>query len=237
MKRTILILLLALLTATVMAQKKQPPAFILGGGSTGASAQSISDSIVAHAVDISGVVTNYLIYQSAPKVFVSSPNLLVGTNNFTLAVKATNAQLNALMLYRSASATAVATVDTNGFVHSCLSKELSLDSTLVLLNNGNKIKYVIFKTDWAITIDSVNYVCIGGTTPSVTPDIHYGLDVSLKGDSIITNPGAVTNQTTGVTVKSFDTAAIPINRYITLQFDAVAGTTKPVTFFAKVYYH
>jgi len=78
-------------------------------------------------------------------------------------------------------------------------------------------------TDRAITLVAL-VVVVRGSSPSCTPDIRHGTDRSAAGTAIITSPSAVTSQTTGSVVTSFDDATIPATSFMWQEMDAVSGT-------------
>jgi hypothetical protein len=112
--------------------------------------------------------------------------------------------------------------------------DIKLDSTDI----DASFKYPFaFSTD-GFTIDSVYIVMTerptGGSLPDVYVTIKYGNDISVTGTEIMAAT-EVTSYSAAVKIYSFTTAVIPKNQMLWILFPTV--TTKPRTFYLKVYGH
>jgi hypothetical protein len=84
-------------------------------------------------------------------------------------------------------------------------------------------------------IDTIIYIMNGGSSPSVTPSIKFGLDISATGTSVITSPSAVTSNTVVTKVSTFNNATVASGLQMWLTFTATS--VKPRTFMAYILGH
>lgn len=98
-----------------------------------------------------------------------------------------------------------------------LSKEITIESPTISEDT------TFFYTPVAITITSLTVV-VRGTTPSCTPDIRHHTSRDNAGLALINTPSAVTSESTGSTITTFDDATIPANSFVFIEMDAVSGT-------------
>jgi hypothetical protein len=91
-------------------------------------------------------------------------------------------------------------------------------------NPTNAEKIPLFKLDFADVISAIRAVIIGSGSPSITFSLRYGTDLSAAGTEVITGGTAVTNTTSGASITTFNSAAIPANNYLWLTTTAKAGT-------------
>jgi hypothetical protein len=122
-------------------------------------------------------------------------------------------------------------ISTDTLSNSIEAASFALDSSLHITG----YKSLIGRSLSAVTIDSIYYLCIGGSSPSLVPKISYGSDISQTGTATVTNPAAVTSNTVGTTVVNLNNASVPINNNIWFEFTTV--TTKPYQFAVTLYYH
>ena len=108
---------------------------------------------------------------------------------------------------------------------------IGLDSSVI----STTYKVMLGRTSRAITIDSLCYQAIGGTTPNVTARIAYGMDFSAAGTRV--DSTTVTSNTTATMQAGaqINTASIPAGQSYWLTFEAVGK--KPENFFVSVMWH
>lgn len=82
----------------------------------------------------------------------------------------------------------------------------------------------LFFTDDAITINQLNAVLNGSSTPSVTWTIRFNSDRSAAGTEVVTSGTTTTSTTTGSEVTSFNDATIPAGNWVWLETTAQSGT-------------
>lgn len=114
--------------------------------------------------------------------------------------------------------------------------------TILLLNGAGTDSSNIMTTlnipmgiSSGIVIDTIIYVQVSGSSPSVVPSICYGSDISAAGTTVINSPSAVTSNTTSTKIATFDNRTIPSGAMIWLSFPTV--TTKPKLFYAFIKGH
>ncbi len=88
----------------------------------------------------------------------------------------------------------------------------------------------------AITLVEMQAVIVGSDTPSVTIDPFHTLDRSAAGTDILAVPLAITNETTGQNVTSFDDDTIPVDSWLVLPTTAQSGTVTELTVTFKYTY-
>jgi len=81
----------------------------------------------------------------------------------------------------------------------------------------------------AITVIEVQAVVVGSDTPSVTIDPSHDTDRSAAGNDILDAATAITNETTGQNLSSFDDDTIPTDSWIFLITTAQSGTVDELT--------
>jgi hypothetical protein len=92
-------------------------------------------------------------------------------------------------------------------------------------------------TSKTITIDTIKIILTrtGLSTPSVTPKLFYGTNISAAGTAIVTSPSAVTSYSTVTYVTSFNNGTIPPLNMIWLNFSAVGTKSRNIAII--VIYH
>ena len=76
----------------------------------------------------------------------------------------------------------------------------------------------------AITIQEIQAVVVGSSTPSVTINPKHSTDRSAAGNAILSSATAITNTTTGQNLTSFTDATVPADSHIWLETTAKSGT-------------
>lgn len=121
------------------------------------------------------------------------------------------------------------------------SNEVVLDPLLsystVVTNPTTSTDQTIAYTDKAITITQMNVVVRddGGGSQTCTPDVHHSTDRSAAGNALITSPSAVTSQSTGSEITTFNDATIPASSWIWLEIDAETNCAEvAVTLFYRI---
>ena len=76
----------------------------------------------------------------------------------------------------------------------------------------------------AVTITEVVAVVIGSSTPSVTIEPQHNTDRSAAGNNVLSAATAITSETTGQTLTSFDDATLPADSYLWIETTAQSGT-------------
>ena len=107
----------------------------------------------------------------------------------------------------------------------------------ITLENPTVGSYVAWFTDDGFTVDQLNVVLLGGTSPSVTFRIDFGADASAPGTSLIVAGTVVTNTTTGDEITVFDNATIPAGSWVVLEVTASTGTGSDIADFINVTLH
>ena len=108
---------------------------------------------------------------------------------------------------------------------------VGLDSTMINVND----KYPIGELSFSVTLDTVVFIMSGGAaSPSVTPVISWGTDISAAGNSIGAL-SAVTSKTTATKVAN--TTAIASGNSVWLTFSTAGSTVLPNKFQAILVGH
>ena len=83
----------------------------------------------------------------------------------------------------------------------------------------------------AITVTEVQAVVVGSDTPSVTIDPYHNTDRSAGGGDtdILDNATAITSETSGSNLTSFNDATIPADSWVVLEITAQSGTVDELT--------
>jgi hypothetical protein len=95
-------------------------------------------------------------------------------------------------------------------------------------------KYTMGYSTGAV-IDTIIYVMSSGSSPSIVPDIRFGLDISASGTAVISSPSPVTSNTTATKISTFNNATVAAGLTIWLTVPTI--TTKPRSFMAIVLGH
>jgi hypothetical protein len=103
----------------------------------------------------------------------------------------------------------------------------------VLIQTGTKIPLGWY-TNFNITVTALKLRLYGGSSPSVTVDLHFGTDISAAGTALITSPDATTTTTTWRSITSFDNANIDAGSSVWLEFDAKSGITNATPTYLEV---
>jgi hypothetical protein len=100
-----------------------------------------------------------------------------------------------------------------------------VDSTLQLTTTKFPMGY-----SQGIVIDTLVVIMTGGgISPSVTPKVFFGNNISQAGTALITTPSAVTSVSTATKVSVFNNAAIPSGNMIWLTLPTVTSATKNIS--------
>ena len=91
-------------------------------------------------------------------------------------------------------------------------------------NPGASQDDTIFFTTVAITLDEMEVVLLGSSTPSVTFNIVHHPDRSNAGNNVFTSDQVVTNETTGDNLTVFVDGTIPADSFVWLETQAQSGT-------------
>jgi hypothetical protein len=94
-----------------------------------------------------------------------------------------------------------------------------------LIQTGTKIPLGWY-TNFNITVTALKLRLYGGSSPSVTADLHFGTDISAAGTALITTPDATTTTTVWRSITTFNNANIDAGSSVWLEFDAKSGITK-----------
>lgn len=89
---------------------------------------------------------------------------------------------------------------------------------------GSSEDVTLFFTEHAITIEEMNAVLRGSSTPSVTWTIRHDSDRSATGNEVVTSGTTTTSTTNGSSVTSFNDATIPAGSWVWLETTAQSGT-------------
>ena len=81
----------------------------------------------------------------------------------------------------------------------------------------------------AITVQEIQAVVKGTSTPSITIDPYHTQDRSSVGNDILSSGSAITNTTTGQNLTSFDDPTIPADSWIVLETTATSGSPTELT--------
>jgi hypothetical protein len=90
-------------------------------------------------------------------------------------------------------------------------------------------KRILLRAPQALTINRVDAVLSGGTSPSVSVSVRHGADVSAAGTAITTDPITVTSTTSGSGSTSFQVPDIPAGHWLWLQVTAASGSPTGLT--------
>ena len=87
-----------------------------------------------------------------------------------------------------------------------------------------------------IVIDTIVYIQNAvQSSPSVTPKLFFGPDISATGTAVINSPSAVISKTTATKITSFNNGTIPAGNIIWMTFSAV--TSIPRVFMVQIIGH
>lgn len=89
-------------------------------------------------------------------------------------------------------------------------------------------RIVWFRTYVATTVNEINAVLNGSSTPSVTFTIRFDADRSAAGTELLTGGRVLTNTTTGVSYAP-DVTTIPADVWVWLETTAQSGTVLEMT--------
>lgn len=81
----------------------------------------------------------------------------------------------------------------------------------------------------AVTIQEIEAVVVGSSTPSVTIEPSHSTDRSAAGNDVLSSPTAITNTTTGQNLTAFDDASVPADSFLWLETTAKSGTVDELT--------
>jgi len=88
-------------------------------------------------------------------------------------------------------------------------------------------KFPIHRAHKALTITNV-YAVVKGTAPSVTIKLTHDADASASGTEILNVPTAITNQTSGHNLTTFNDSTIPLGNWINIELTAVSGVVEHI---------
>lgn len=95
-------------------------------------------------------------------------------------------------------------------------------AAITIKDPDTTVDFVIFRTNYAITITEIEVV-LRGTTPSVTWSLMHNTNRSSAGNTIDSN--TTTNTTTGDVHTVLTDATVPADSFIWLEISAESGTT------------
>lgn len=87
-----------------------------------------------------------------------------------------------------------------------------------------------------VTVQEIDAVVVGSSTPSVTIELKHSSDRSAGGNDILSSPTAITNTTTGQNLTSFDDPTIPADSHLWLETTAKSGIVNKVRVTARYTY-
>ena len=93
---------------------------------------------------------------------------------------------------------------------------------------GASVDRTVFYTNKPITIQEMQGVLVGGTTPSVTWRVFHGTDRSAAGTAVHAAE-VTTSETTGDLVSTFTDATIPEDSWVWLTTSASSGSPDELT--------
>ena len=88
---------------------------------------------------------------------------------------------------------------------------------------------ILLRASQALTINRLDAVLTGGSSPSVTFSLRHGADVSAAGTAVTSDPITVTSTTSGTAITSFHTPEIPEGHWLWLEVTAVSGSPTGLT--------
>jgi hypothetical protein len=95
-------------------------------------------------------------------------------------------------------------------------------AAITIKDPDTTVDFVVFRTNYAITISEIEVV-LRGTTPSVTWSLMHNTDRSAAGNTIDSN--TTTNTTTGDVHTTLTDATVPADSFIWVEISAESGTT------------
>lgn len=110
--------------------------------------------------------------------------------------------------------------------HSLTESKLSVlhETPKLVASPGAAVDSCIFYTTRAITIQRMNAILVGGTSPSVTWTVRHHSDRTNVGNEVVTGGSTTTNESTSDLITVMNDATIPANSHVWLETTASSGS-------------